>query len=261
MKKLTSLLFALLLFLPGSSVQAQEDKERVIDNDNLISDTLEAELETRLDAIADEYDIDVVILTEYSIGGIDGLTYANTYYDENNLGIGEDNDGILFVLSLEFRDWGISTEGFGDEAFNNYALDKFEENILSEYSNGNYDTGFSEFVDMVEIYVKEAKTNEAYYYDHEYREWTYYATGALGVIVISLVVALIYLISLRKDMVHIRQENEARNYVKDNSFVLLENTDKFLYAHTSKTRIQRNTSSGGRSGGGGRSSGGRGGKF
>ncbi len=258
MKKLTGLLFALLLLSPTMNVYAQEDTDRVVDNDNLISESVEQELEVRLNEVAELYELDVVILTQYSIDGYDPMTYTSNYYEEHDLGMGTNDDGLILLLSLENKDWNINTVGFGDEAYNDYAIDQFENNILSFFSEGYYDEGFTRFVTMIEDYSKEATEGVPYSYDHSYRDWTYYAIGIGIVVVAAIVIASIYLMSLIKKMDNIEKQARAQNYVDENSFELIEKSDKFLYSHTTSVRIQRNNSSGG---GGGFSSGGRSGKF
>ena len=55
---------------------------------------------------------DVIVVTVASLDGKTAESYADDYFDFNGYGLGQDRDGILLLLSMEDRDWAISTHGF-----------------------------------------------------------------------------------------------------------------------------------------------------
>lgn len=73
-------------------------------------------------------------------------------------------------------------------------------------------------------------------------------TYILAVIVAALVIAGFYVAALVRNMNTIRRAPEASDYIVQNSFKLHEQSDRFLYSHTTRVRIQKNN--GGRPGGG-----------
>lgn len=67
-------------------------------------------------------------------------------------------------------------------------------------------------------------------------------TYVIAVIVAALVISAVYISGLVKSMNTVRPAPEASNYIVKDSFVLSEQSDRFLYSHTSRVRIQKNSS-------------------
>ncbi len=251
--KLLLLLFILTL-VPTLSISANET--RIYDGDDLISSEIEQELEEQLAYIYETYQLDVYIVTTFSLEGEAASTYAENMYYYYDFGYGNNKDGLLLLLSLEYRDWAITTEGFGDVAYNNYALDQFEENILHYFSDGEYEKGFSEYVDMVEAYAKQARTGDEYDYSNQYRGTMYYVIGFGIVMLVGIFAAVGYVVYLFTQMNNVVAQKEAKAYIDKDSFLLHDKSDQFLYSTVTKV-IRPKSNSSGSSG----SSGGRSGKF
>ena len=90
MKRMISILFAmLLLFLPVVTVCAEEPK-RLVDGADLLTDTEEAELLQELNEISVRQQFDVVVVTTTSLDGKSAMEYADDYYDYHGYGMGQD---------------------------------------------------------------------------------------------------------------------------------------------------------------------------
>ena len=111
MKRMISILFAmLLLFLPAVTVCAEEPK-RLVDGADLLTDTEEAELLQELNEISVRKQFDVVVVTITSLDGKSMMEYADDFYDYNGYGMGDTSDGALLLVDMGARQWGISTAG------------------------------------------------------------------------------------------------------------------------------------------------------
>ncbi|MDO4649296.1 MAG: TPM domain-containing protein, partial [Eubacteriales bacterium] len=113
-KKILALLLSLGIigiYLCTAVVEVWAKSPHVVDDGNLISAEVEAELESRMEEISEEYQMDVVLVTTDSLYGKTAEAYADDYFDENGYGYGASYDGILFLISMEDRDWAISTTG------------------------------------------------------------------------------------------------------------------------------------------------------
>ncbi len=75
------LLLALLALLAGTA--AASALQRVVDNDNLLTEAEEAILSQKIQEITQQYGVDVVLLTQYSLDGKTAEAYADDYYDYN----------------------------------------------------------------------------------------------------------------------------------------------------------------------------------
>lgn len=271
--------------------------ERLVDDADLLADSEESQLLSDLDACSEELQFDFVIVTTDSLDGKTSREYADDFYDYGGYGYGEDADGILLLVSMEERDWYISTCGFGITAFSDAAIDWVADDFLECLSNGQYRLAFQQFLSNSYILAKEAKEGtplyEGEYYEDDYYE--YYdsygnaietATGVMGGIytvgkvIWSLFLGLLFgfigafvpVNVMKSKMKSVKSQAAASSYVISGSHAVTESKDQFLYQTVTKTAIPKSSSSSSsgsrsRAGGGvhrsssGRSHGGRGGKF
>lgn len=275
--KLICLILCLLL-LPSLFLSAGAAEQYVIDNADLMSSSEEAALEEKALALRQEYGMDVVILTVDSLDGQRPQDYADDYYDYN----GYADDGVLFLLSMEERDWYISTKGNAIYALTDYGIQQVGESALPYLGDGDYYGGFDAFLDTLPTYFSAyndgapidgyADTSGDYYHGDQ-EDVVYYddydeprQVNVWISIVIGVVFGGITVLIMRGAMNTKRRQRSAGSYLNDSSYHLRTNLDMFLYSSISKTRIQEdNDSSGGGSSvhtsSSGSSHGGGGGKF
>ena len=276
MKKIFSLLavFILIIIIPVSAL-AETDNKYALDKAGLIDSAKVAELETELKALSDKYSFDVVFLTVNTLDGKTPMEYADDYYDYN----GYRNDGCLFLVSMEDRDWWISTKGFGITAITDYGINVIEGEVVPYLKSGDYSGACETYMRTVENFVVEAKNGTAYDTNNKYTNENGYQYSnssstdksdvRLGAIAISLIVAVIIAAVIvgmvKKSYAPVRFKASAQDYLVDGSLVVTGEYDRFLYSNVSKTEIEHESSSGGGSSthtsSSGSSHGGGGGKF
>ncbi len=238
------IIIALLLLLALSlSVFAADDLIR--DHAGLLTkDEMEA-LEEEAQRISDAYDTQIVILTLDTLDGEDPENYAGDYFDTYGLGAGENNSGVLFLVSIDSREYYILTNGDAHSKLSYFDLGDIEDAFLSDLSDGNYYDAFSIFLECIEEELSYEPTE------------TGWGTKLLIALVIGAAAGGITLLVMRRKMNTIRPQHGAASYMTDGSYDLFRCHDFFLYSHVSKIRREENSSSGG----GGGSRGGRGGRF
>ncbi len=116
---------------------------RVVDMAGLLSDSEKTALLTKLDEISERQQADIVVVTADTLDGKMPMDYADDFYDYNGYGFGENHDGVLLLVSMENRDWWISTCGYGITAITDAGIKYISEKFLSELSDGNYAESFS----------------------------------------------------------------------------------------------------------------------
>jgi Beta-propeller domains of methanol dehydrogenase type len=141
---------ALFLTPVYGQVYYEDALNRVVDYADLMTDDEEFALSDRIAAIAAEYEYDVVIVTTNTLGGKSPMEYADDYYDYTGYGYGSARTGLLFLLSMEDRDWWISTTGYAISAFWDSTLDNIGESMLDDLGAGNYHSAFNTFLTNVE---------------------------------------------------------------------------------------------------------------
>ncbi len=274
MKKLTSLALAIFLLSCMILPVRADYNYYVIDNAGLLYPEEIADLEANAAALSEDYGIDVVILTVDSLAGKTAQNYADDYYDTN----GYSEDGLLFLLAMEEREWYISTCGSVIYALTDYGIQQLGEDILPYLSSGAWYDGFCSFLDGLPYYLDAYQTGspiDGYadysgdYYHGQQDEVVYYDQESQPSFLLSLLIGLtvggVVILIMRAAMNSKRAQRSASVYLKDGSWKLYTHQDIYLYSNVTKTRRQQNSSSGGGSSAhrssGGRSHGGGGGRF
>ena len=274
MKKLTSLLLAVLLMSCLVLSVSANSVSYIADDAGLLYSDEAAVLEEKAANLSAIYGIDAVILTIDSLGGVSAQDYADDYYDHNGYG----EDGVLFLLAMEEREWYISTCGTVIYALTDYGIQQLGDGMLPYLSSGSWYDGFAFFLDRLPYYLDAYGSGtpvDGYadysgdYYHGRQDEIVYYPQEKDPSFPLSLLIGLasggIAIGIMRAMMNSKRAQRGASAYLKDGSWNLHMHRDIFLYSNVSKTRRQQSSSSGGGSSvhrsSGGRSHGGGGGRF
>lgn len=246
-KRITALLLVLVLgiFLafPAAAAPVVGDTYGLIDDGaDLLTEEQEAKLTVYLESLGKKLDISLVVVTVDSVGSKSPMAYADDYYDT----YGFLPDGALFLVSMEYRDWWVSTTGKCEDEISS---DEIEDAVVSYLSSGSYYAAFEAFGKSCEEQMTPA-----------------YLTGAIVCIVIGLVVALLVTFTMWSLMKTVRPQQGAKSYVCPGSLHVTTSRDIYLYrTHTVTAKPKSSGSHGGSSGShrssSGRSHGGGGGKF
>ena len=161
-KKIITAALLILLCLGLSVPVFATDTDRLVDYANLLSVAQQAQIEAHLDALSQEHQLDIVVVTVDDIRGYTSQQFADDYFDYNGYGQGYDRDGILLLISMEDRDWAISTSGWCITAFTDAGLAHMEDEIVPYLSDGEYDQAFSTFADLCEEFVIQARNGSPY---------------------------------------------------------------------------------------------------
>ena len=246
-----------------------DTRARVVDMAELLSDSEKTALLSKLDEISERQKLDIVVLTVNTLDGKTPRDYADDFYDYNGYGFGENKDGILLLVSMEDRDWWISTTGYGITALTDAGIEYISEKFLSDLSDGDYAQAFTTYAELCDQFITQAKTGESYDTGNMPKEPFNVAWNILVAFVIGLVVAFVVTNIMKKQLKTVQLKSEANNYVKSNSMIVTENRDLFLYNQVSRRARPKETDNRSGSSGGssthtsssGTSHGGGGGKF
>ena len=160
-KKIFAVLLAVLVcfssVLCAYATQAQTDRTvpLIIDEAELLTDDEENALNQKLEVFVQEHSIELYILTVNSLEGKTAEAYADDFYDEHNLGIGETHDGILVLYKPGAegeREIHISTSGKAMEEFD-YSIDIFLDNMTDYLIAEDYVGAFISYVDTADMII------------------------------------------------------------------------------------------------------------
>lgn len=271
MKKriLTIAMVFALGFSGGMTVSAEdyipEERQlpRLVDEADILTDSEEEELSDTLDEISESQECDVAVVTVDSLDGEDVTAYADDFYDYNGYGMGSGDDGILFLVSMEEREWAISTYGYGITAFTDAGQDYMADQFLPDLSDGNYAEAFTTYAELCDELLTQAAKGEPYDVDNLPKEplsksWIWKS------IIIGAIIAFVITGYMRMQLKTVRKQMSAMSYVKDGSMNITNSRDMFLYRRVTRTAKPKDTGSGGSSihtSSSGRSHGGSSGSF
>lgn len=259
MKKLWIIFITTLLALSmvgTMTVQATDAKpSRMEDYADLLDSTEELNIRNMLDEVSQELAFDIVIVTTNSTDGKSAQAYADDFFDYNGYGYGENYDGVLLLINMEYREWYISTTGYGMEAITNSEVQEIGGELVEYLSYGDYEGAFTAFADLIEEEVNAER-------DSEVLDVGEILFRLLIAAVIGMGLAFIPMTVMKKKMNNVAMKNEASDYLKRDRIQIKENRDMFLYSTVSRQRKPKeNSSGGGHIGSSGRSHGGGGGRF
>lgn len=248
-------------------VQEGERLPRFIDDKSLLTPTQAAELTAKLNEISERHKFDTVVAVIDALDKREARLYAIDFFEQNGFGFGSDLDGIILLLAMKDRDFGLATTGYGLKAFTDAGQVYLEKQFLSYLKANKYFEAFMAYANAVDDFLAKAKSGKPYDKDNipltaselkGYRIWSLVVS-----LILALIIALIVTLSWKSQLKSVRKENLAGAYIIQGSMVVTRSRDIFLHRSVSKTARPKNESSGG---GGfksssGRSSSGRSGKF
>lgn len=210
----------------------------VVDEGDLLTSEEEKILLARLNEVADAYDISVVVVTRDSLGDKSARAFADDYYDYN----GFRDDGVLLLVSMENRDWWVSTKG---KCIDEIKSDDVGDAIVSYLKSERYLKAFNAFADTCEKAMRPA-----------------YFLAAVICLAIGLVIGFVVTGIMRGKLKSVRVKQSASDYICPGSLQLDVSRDLYLYCtHTRRAKPKNNSSSGSHRSSSGSRHGGGGGHF
>jgi len=133
---------------------------RLVDEADLFTPEEETKFLAQLDEISERQQCDVVIVTVNSINGQDPMAFADDFYDYNGYGYGENDDGILYLLSMEYRDQAYSTYGFGIPAFTDAGQDYIFAIMKNDLKNDDWAAAFEKYIPLCDEFLTSARNGD-----------------------------------------------------------------------------------------------------
>lgn len=276
-KRIFAFILLLLLLLP-TTILAAEDLPLIVDNAELFTGEELESLEALARSLSDTYKMDVVVLTTNTLSGKRPQDYADDYYDAAGYGQGADASGMLLLISIEDRDWYLSTCGEAIYALTDYGIEQLGISLVSGLQV-SYADGITDFFNALPEYLDAyqngsvidgwAVESDSFY--HGDQESVVYAPGSDTIdltasIFVGMIAGVIGVVILLLSMNTKHRQHGATAYLTSGSLRMRRRQDLFLYSNVTKTRKPepQNHSGGGSSvhhSSSGRSHGGGGGKF
>lgn len=216
----------------------------VVDMADLLSDDEEAQLRSKLEEISNRQNADVVFVTVNSTGNKSAMDFADDFFDYN----GYRTDGILMLVSMQNRDWWVSTAGRGITAVTEDALDRYEEESVFYMKYEDYATACSKFADLSDEFLT-LEAQGTPYQKPEEKSSSGLATAGVVSAGVGLATGAIGTGSMKSKLKSVHRKRSATEYMKRDSLNIVDASEIYLYSNVTRTYIERDRDS--HSGGGG----------
>lgn len=217
--------------------QTGVDMKYIFDNSDLLTFDEWEKLEARAADISQRHGCGVYVafvddFTEYGYGND---VYKTTYqlYHANELGMGDNRDGIIILLSMADRDYAMFVYGtYAETAFNSYGQEKLEKAFLGNFKEDDWYGGVSNYLSTCDEYLTRADAGKPV------RESPALLI-AIAVVASCLLSGAICLF-LKRSMKTVHQKVEANEYVAPGGLQLSKQYDR--YTHTTEVRSKISSS-------------------
>ena len=198
-----------------------------------LSGTLDAaqinELETLLGEISTRLLVDVDVVLADSFEGMEPQEYAESYYDDNGYGYGENNRGILLAVSLSERQWWMVITGQVRGIFGDEEKEELTGNFTSYLKEDDYYNAFLAFAEGTDSIITEAlkdgydldstKSSEDSFFDP-----VLLIVSLLCAFILSFVVAVIR----KKKLTTVELSQDAQEYTKEGSLHITLEKERYI---------------------------------
>ena len=225
----------------------------ITDTVGLLTSDEDLTLEARAEEISAQYGVGIylLILEDYSEYYDDPYETAYELYHQNTLGMGEDRDGVILLMSMSDRKYATFFYGPKAEyAFDAYGQELMEEEFLDNFRDDDWYGGFSDYLEVCDEYLARAEAGDPVRGDYSSAggsDGSGIGTTILVCLGISAVIAMIVCLILRGKMKSVRKGTHADAYVTGS---LNLTASRAQYTPTTETRTKIEHESSDSSGGG-----------
>ena len=202
--------------------QTGVDMKYIFDNSDLLTFDEWEKLEARAADISQRHGCGVYVafVDDFTKYGDGNDVYKTTYqlYHANELGMGENRDGIIILLSMADRDYAMFVYGENAEkAFDKYGQEQLEDTFLGYFGDNDWYNGVSSYLDTCDEYLTLAEEG------NPVRKNT--LPMYIIVVVASCAISGFICLMLKQRMQTVHKKAEANEYVADGGLQLTEQYD------------------------------------
>ena len=252
MKRFVIMIFCIALLSQPvhGSAHLVDQAAKVYDHAELFTDDQKTELQDLSARVVLSHQIDAIILTTDDDEGKASGDYAADFYEQNDFGVGQDNNGVLLLLNMDKREVFFLTVGSANQVFLHDDVEYMLDLIYEQLADGRYG-------EAAEIFLREIDNHYQYLESGHYDAGIAESHGAAqqtsnlpkvaglsvlgGAVAAALIILVMYLIQRNS----LPGSPSYHAYLGDGSVQLRRETDRFVSTHTTRTAIPKNNNGGG----------------
>ena len=128
--------------------------QRVFDLADLLTDDEEAELQSRIDGLVEQYNQDIGIVTVQDSSVTSTREFADKFYEVSGMGIGDNRTGVLFCIDMYNRETYLTTTGDMIDIIDDQRREEIFDAQMEYLSGGDYPGAFSISLDYTQQFIR-----------------------------------------------------------------------------------------------------------
>ncbi|CAM3747861.1 TPM domain-containing protein [Marinicrinis lubricantis] len=238
-------LMSLIFLVLGNGIIFASDRN-VYDEAQLFTPSQVEELQQRAVSLGEKWKLDIVMVTTNDVQGKTSRQYAEDFYNAHQLGYGNTQDGILYLLNMNDREVYILTKDRGVDLITDRRVEEMLDKVYPYLSEDAFGESAHAFLDEVDIMMQRGIPEEG---GSLLQELAIYS--GISIVIGAVVVGVMAGYNRGRSTVN------SRTYLDHNSLVVDRRNDQYKHTRVTQQRIQRSSGKGSsgssRTGGGGRS--------
>lgn len=247
----------------GAAADQALGNRRVYDQAGLFSESQSQELESRIQVLKQDMNMDVVVVTAADAGGKSAVAYADDFYDYGGFGNHDDFSGVLFLIDMDNREITVSTTGAMRRFLTDDRIEAMLDHGYGYVQDGDYAGAAGKFLEDMSYYYQKGIPGNQYLYDTETGKVSRYHSIRWYELLLALAVSVfcggVACLNVRREYAMKGEQKRAAAYhmaYRANAqFRFGNQQDHLANSFVTQRIIQRSTGGGGGGGFGGSSSG------
>lgn len=148
------------------SVIVYGEKTRVYDDANLYTQQEIVQIESEAAKLSASHKMDIIIVTTFDAGEKTSREFADDFYDQHNVGVGNNQSGILLLIDMDNGEVYISTTGEGIRYLTDQRIEIILKKVLdSGLAEGAYFASTLSFLNETKKYLERGIPADQYSQD------------------------------------------------------------------------------------------------
>ena len=226
----------------------------VSDAAGLLTIEQQQSLETAARAVSQQYGCGIYIISiedyrDFSFSNIDEC--AEGFFTHYQLGLGDERNGSLLLLSMKERDYALKAHGsIAHTAFTDYGSYRLSDRFLDNFARDDWYGGFADYIDTSGAFLARAAAGDPV--DVPQDESRGLSSGLSAAIIIGVpsLIAFGACEGMKRQMKPVKKQRDADDYVIPGGINLDVRSDVFVNRSVTRTVIATERSSSSSGGGG-----------
>ncbi|MGI5976427.1 MAG: TPM domain-containing protein [Candidatus Limivicinus sp.] len=232
---------------PRPAIPETRQLGRIVDEAGVLDAEKLQELTALADSVSEKYQSDVAVVFVSSLNGMTAQDAVDDFYDYNGYGFGENKDGIMLLVAVNDRKFGVTTTGAGIKTYTDYGQKYMDEHYLHYLSDGEWADAAEAFINVSSELLEFEVKNGPYDVDNDGPARVSFMTTVICII-LAVGIGFLAVKAMTSKMENVQGKGSAADYVRAGSFNMRYRHDQYMYSRHSRTvKAKSSSDSGGSS--------------